>query len=65
MVKLANIPKTTDEDLIKFIDRMTTETDITRFDVGQVDVVHRTSPEESAPNIILFIKKGNRMSFYH
>ena len=42
MVKLANIPKTTDEDLIKFIDRMTTETDITRFDVGQVDVVHRT-----------------------
>ena len=45
MVELVDL-KTTDEDLIKIIDRMATAAGIT----------HRTSPKESVPIIILLIK---------
>ena len=38
---------------------MTNETGITYIDVSQTDAVHRTSPKESAPIIILFIKKSD------
>ena len=62
MVGLADIPKTTDED---GIDRMPTEAGITHFDIGQIDVVHRTSPKASAPIIILFIKKSDGINFYY
>ena len=62
MVGLADIPKTTYEDRI---DRMPTEAGITHFDIGQIDVVHRTSPKASALIIILFIKKSDGINFYY
>ena len=55
MVELAGIPKTTDQGLIKIINRMATEAGVTHFDVGQIDVVHRTSFKESAAIIIIII----------
>lgn len=64
-VETAGIPKTTDEDLIKIIDRIAIEAGITHFDVGQINVVRRTSPTESAPINILFLKKSDRMNFYY
>lgn len=65
MVKTAGIPKTTGKDLIKIIDRMATKSGITHFDVGQINVVRRTSPTESAPINIFFLKKSERMNFYY
>ena len=56
MTELAGIPKK-DQGLIKIVDRMATETGVTHFDVGQIAVVHRTSPNESAPIIILVMKE--------
>ena len=46
-----------DKYQIKTIDRVTTEAGITHFYVGQVYVVHRASPKESTPIVIIFMKK--------
>ena len=65
MVKTAGISKTTGKDLIKIIERMATESSITHFDVGQINVVRRTSLTESVPINIFFLKKSDRMNFYY
>ena len=62
---MAGIPKKTNEAVIKMIDKMATKAGITHFDVGQIDVVHRTLPKESASSIIVFIKKSDWINLYY
>lgn len=62
---MARIPKKTDEAVIRMTDKMATKAGITHFNVGQIDVVHRTLPKESASTIILFIKKSHQINLYY
>ena len=39
--------------------------DIKGFEENQVHVAHRTSRRETAPIIVKFVKKKDKMNFYH
>ena len=56
MVEISGIPHKKGEDCLNLINQLANLANITDFDISQIDLAHRTSPNESAPIIILFLK---------
>ena len=65
MVEKSGIPHKKGEDSLNLINQLANLANITDFDISQIDLAHRTSPNESAPIIILFITKRDRLNFYN
>ena len=64
MVEISGIPRKKGEDCIDLINQLAHLAHFVDFDINQIDLAHRTSSYDSAPIIILFIKKRDRMNFY-
>ena len=65
MVEISGIPRKKGEDCLNLINQLANLANITDFDISQIDLAHRTSPNESVPIIILFITKRDRLNFYN
>ena len=65
MVEISGIPRKKGEDCLNLISQLANLANITDFDISQIDLAHRTSPNELAPIIILFITKRDRLNFYN
>ena len=65
MVEISGIPHKKGDDCLNLINQLANLVNITDFDISQIDLTHRTSPNESAPIIILFITKRDRLNFYN
>ena len=64
MVEISGIPRRKKENCLDLISQLAARANITDFDVSQIDLAHRTSPNDLAPIIILFITKRDRLNFY-
>ena len=65
MLEISGIPRRKNEDAIELIKIVASKADIKRFEENQIDVAHQTSRSKSAPIIVKFVKKNDRMNFYH
>ena len=64
MVEISGIPRKKGEDCIDLINQLANLAHFSNFDTNQIDITHRTSKYDSAPIIILFITKRDRLNFY-
>lgn len=64
MVEISGIPRKKGEDCIDLINQLANLAHFSNFDINQIDLAHRTSKYDSAPIIILFITKRDRLNFY-
>ena len=53
----------TRRDVIELFKIVASNTDIKGFEENQVDVAHRTSRRKTAPIIVKFVKKNDRINF--
>ena len=53
----------TRRDVIELLKIVASNTDIKGFEENQVDVAHRTSRRKTAPIIVKFVKKNDRINF--
>ena len=65
MIEIAGIPYRKEENYIQLISKLAELAEITNFNKNQIDLVHRTSAKPTAPIIILFNKKSDRINFYN
>ena len=65
MVEISGILHKKEEDCLNLINQFANLENITDFDISQIDLAHRTSPNESALIIILFITKRDRLNFHN
>ena len=61
---ISGIPRGKNEDVIEELKKVVSKVDIKRSEENQVGVAHRTSKRETAPIIVKFAKKNDRMNFY-
>ena len=64
MVEISGIPQKKGEDCIDLINQLANLAHFSNFDIHQIDLAYRTSKYDSAPIIILFIIKRDRLNFY-
>ena len=60
MLEISGIPFNKNENVSNIIQKIVILTQITDFDITQVDIAHRTSKRQNAPIIMLFNKKSER-----
>ena len=65
MIEIAGIPYHKEENCIQLISKLGELVEITNFNKNQIDLAHRTSTKTTAPIIILFNKKSDRIIFYN
>ena len=53
----------TRQDVIELLKIVASNADIKGFEENQVDVAHRTSRRKTAPIIVKFVKKNDRINF--
>ena len=64
MLEISGIPFNKNENVSNIIQKIVILTQITDFDITQVDIAHRTSKRQNAPIIMLFNKKSERKKFH-
>ena len=64
MIEIVGIPYHKEENCIQLISKLGELVEITNFNKNQIDLAHRTSTKTTAPIIILFNKKSDRIIFY-
>ena len=64
MVEVAGIPYQKGENCIELIAELVAKANISNFHPNQINIAHCTSSKTSAPVIILFCKKRDRINFY-
>ena len=66
MIEIAGIPYDKEEKCIQLIiSKLAELVEITNFNKNQIDLAHRTSTNTTAPIIMLFNKKSDRINFYN
>ena len=66
MIEIAGIPYDKEEKCIQLIiSKLAELVEITNFNKNQIDLAHRTSTNTTAPVIMLFNKKSDRINFYN
>ena len=65
MLDISRVPRQKNEDIIELLKIVASKADVKGFEENQVDVAHQTSRREIAPTIVKFVKKNDRMNFYH
>ena len=65
MIEIVGIPYHKEENCIQLISKLGELVEITNFNKNQIDLAHRTSTKTTAPIIILFNKKSDRIIFYN
>ena len=65
MLEISGITFTETEDCRDLITKLVDLANITRFNINQIDMIHRTSEKSTAPIIVLFTRKTDRLNFYN
>ena len=66
MIEIAGMPYDKEEKCIQLIiSKLAELVEITNFNKNQIDLGHRTSTNTTAPVIMLFNKKSDRINFYN
>ena len=64
MLELSGILRQDDENAIELVNKTAVVAGICNFDVGQIDIAHRVLEKGTAPIIVLFYRKVDRINFY-
>ena len=65
MLEISGISFTVTEDCRDVITKLVDLANITRFNINQIDIINRTSEKSTAPIIVLFTRKTDRLNFYN
>ena len=65
MLEISGMLFTDTEDCRDLITKLVVLANITRFNISQIDMIHRTSKKSTAPIIVLFTRKTDRLNFYN
>ena len=61
MLEISGITRRKNQDVIELLKTVASKADIKGFEENQVDVAHQTSRRETAPIMVKFVKKNDRM----
>ena len=65
MLEISVIPFTETENCRDLITKLVDLANITRINITQIDIIHRTSKKLTASIIVIFTRKIDRMNFYN
>ena len=63
-IEIAGISNHKEKNCIQLISELAELAEITNFNKNQIDLAYRTSNKPTAPLIILFNKKSDKINFY-
>ena len=61
MLEISDITRRKNQDVIELLKTITSKADIKGFEENQVGIAHQTSRRETAPIMVKFVKKNDRM----
>ena len=65
MLEISGIPFTETEDCRDLITKLVDLANTTKFNINQIDMIHRTSKKSTVPIIVFFTRKTDRLNFYN